>query len=99
MNRYVTVGLGVLAGAALFEAAPIPGIVIGGAAVLAPRYLPRLGRRLLPAADRLARPQRGLRAAPSPRHDNAPPIRFLRCGSNRRLPRRSLFASSSPGST
>ena len=34
MNRYVTVGLGVLAGAALFEAALIPGIVIGGAAVL-----------------------------------------------------------------
>jgi uncharacterized membrane protein len=39
MNPYLTVGLSVLAGAALIEAALIPGIVIGGAAVLAPRYL------------------------------------------------------------
>ena len=51
MDRYVTVGLGVLAGALLFEAALIPGIVIGGSAVLAARYLPRLSRRLLPDAD------------------------------------------------
>jgi len=46
MIRYVTVGLSVVAGAALFEAALIPGILIGGAAVLAPSYLPGLGRRL-----------------------------------------------------
>ena len=39
--RYVTVGLGVLAGAALLEAALIPGIVIGGAAVLAPPFVQR----------------------------------------------------------
>src|SRR5262245_22117092 len=39
--RYVTVGLGVLAGAALLEAALIPGIVIGGAAVLAPPLVRR----------------------------------------------------------
>ena len=48
MNRYVTVGLAVVAGAALFEAALIPGVVIGGAAVLMPKYLPGLRRRLWP---------------------------------------------------
>jgi uncharacterized membrane protein len=41
MKTYVTVGLTVLAGAALFETALIPGILIGGVAVLAPRYLPK----------------------------------------------------------
>ena len=45
----VTVGLGVIAGIAVLEAALIPGVVIGGAAVLAPKYLPRLRRRLQPA--------------------------------------------------
>src|SRR6202000_992464 len=40
MKSYVTVGLTVLAGAALLEAALVPGILIGGAAVLAPQYLP-----------------------------------------------------------
>jgi uncharacterized membrane protein len=45
MNRYVTVGLVVVAGAALFEAALIPGVVIGGAAVLAPKFLPKLRLR------------------------------------------------------
>jgi copper(I)-binding protein len=34
MKRYVTVGLTVLAGVALFEVALVPGVVIGGAAVL-----------------------------------------------------------------
>ena len=42
-----TVGV-VAAGLALFEAALIPGVVLGGAAVLAPKYLPRLGRQLRP---------------------------------------------------
>jgi uncharacterized membrane protein len=37
MKQYVAVGLTVLAGAALIETALIPGILIGGAAVLAPR--------------------------------------------------------------
>jgi uncharacterized membrane protein len=55
MNRYVTVGLAALAGAALFEAALIPGIVIGGAAMLAPKYLPRLRQRRSPAAGSSAR--------------------------------------------
>ena len=46
MKRYMAVGLSVLAGAALFETALIPGLVIGGAAVLAPNYLPKLRRSL-----------------------------------------------------
>jgi uncharacterized membrane protein len=48
MKTYVTVGLSLLAGAALFEAALIPGLVIGGAAVLAPRFLPNLRQRRRP---------------------------------------------------
>jgi uncharacterized membrane protein len=38
-----TVGL-VVAGVALLEVALIPGVLIGGTAVLAPQYLPKLGR-------------------------------------------------------
>src|SRR5215468_4292226 len=48
MKQYVTVGIAVLAGAALIETALIPGILIGGAAVLVPRYLPNLVRRRKP---------------------------------------------------
>jgi uncharacterized membrane protein len=48
MKQYLTVGLAVLAGAALVEAALIRGLVIGGAAVLAPRILPQLRRRVRP---------------------------------------------------
>jgi uncharacterized membrane protein len=69
MNRFVTVGLGVLAGAALLEAALIPGLVIGGAVLLAPRYLPRLSRRPLPDAEPVAGPRRGAGAA-SPQDDS-----------------------------
>jgi uncharacterized membrane protein len=48
MSRYVTLGLTVLAGAALFEAALVPGIALGCAAVLAPKLLPKLARRPRP---------------------------------------------------
>jgi uncharacterized membrane protein len=41
MKTYVTIGLAVVAGAALLETALIPGILIGGVVVLAPRYLPK----------------------------------------------------------
>ena len=50
-QRFVTTAatFGVIAaGAALFEVALVPGMVIGGAAVLAPKFLPGLGRRLQP---------------------------------------------------
>jgi uncharacterized membrane protein len=73
MNRYLTAGLGVLAGAALFEAALIPGILIGGAVLLAPRYLPRVSRRLSPDAERVAGPQCRPGAA-SPQQDEEPRI-------------------------
>jgi uncharacterized membrane protein len=48
MKNYVTVGLAVLAGAALVEATLIPGLVIGGAAILVPKVLPQLRRRVRP---------------------------------------------------
>jgi len=56
MKQVVTVGLAVVAGAALLEVALVPGILIGGAAVLAPRYLPKLiRRRRAPAAAKTRR--------------------------------------------
>ena len=48
-------GLSVLAGVALFEVALIPGTAIGGAGVLAPKYLPKLGRGLQPAFNSMIR--------------------------------------------
>jgi len=53
MNPYLTVGLSAVAAAALFEAALIPGIVIAGAALLAPKVLPRLR----PAVGSIASPR------------------------------------------
>ena len=58
-----TVGV-IAAGAALFEAALIPGMVIGGAAVLAPRVLSRLRRGLQPLLES-GRKQGGAAALPS----------------------------------
>lgn len=63
MKQYIAVGVAVVAGAALIEAALIPGLVIGGAAVLAPRLLPKA----LPALLR----RRKVGAA-SPRRSNTP---------------------------
>ena len=71
MKLYVTVGLSVLAGAALLEAALIPGIVIGGAAVLAPKYVQRRLRPLFgstvrrPRADRPRADRQDVAAPPS----------------------------------
>jgi uncharacterized membrane protein len=74
MKQVVTVGLAVVAGAALLEAALLPGILVGGAAVLAPRYLLKLMRRRRVAAGSRARkpsaaqqPQAGVSAAILPR--------------------------------
>ena len=49
MKREITIGLAVVAGAALLEVALVPGIILGGAAFLMPRYL---GRRRGGAARR-----------------------------------------------
>lgn len=68
MKAYLAAGLTVLAGAALLEAALIPGLVIGGAAVLAPKYLPSLRRRARPSPKanvrRAAKPADGARVQP-----------------------------------
>jgi uncharacterized membrane protein len=65
MKPTMTLGLTVLAGVALFEVALIPGIVIGGAAVLAPKYLPKLRRRLRPVINSAIN-RRSAPAAPKP---------------------------------
>jgi uncharacterized membrane protein len=56
MKREIGIGLAVVAGAALLEAALIPGILLGGAALLAPRFLTgrrsKAGRRTAPQIDR-----------------------------------------------
>src|SRR5271154_5374742 len=59
-----TIGV-VAAGVALFEVALIPGMVIGGAAVLAPKYLPKLRRRMQPLFNAAVR-RRIDPAAPPP---------------------------------
>jgi hypothetical protein len=48
MNATVATVVVVAAGAALFEAALLPGIAIGVAAVAAPKYLPKLAEALNP---------------------------------------------------
>jgi hypothetical protein len=46
-SKVATIGV-VVVGAALLETALIPGILIGAAAALAPRYLPKFGERIQP---------------------------------------------------
>lgn len=74
MNRYLMVGLAAVGGAAVIEAALVPGILIGGAALLAPRFLPALGRRLRPAIGALSG-QRSQTAVPAPREPGLPALR------------------------
>src|SRR5271166_4125939 len=71
MNRFLTVGLGVVAGAALFEVALLPAVAIGGAVLLAPKYLPRLRRQVEAASASVARPPIEAPAATSPREEHA----------------------------
>jgi uncharacterized membrane protein len=67
-------GLAVLGGAALFEAALIPGVLLGGAAVLAPQFLPNSPIRFPPLFGSGARRFKG-RA--SPRQGKADSARTL----------------------
>jgi hypothetical protein len=53
-SKLLTVGV-VVVGAALFEAAWIPGILLGAAAAIAPKYLPKLGERVQPLFDSTVR--------------------------------------------
>jgi uncharacterized membrane protein len=66
MIRYMTVGLSVLAGVALFEVALVPAIAIGGAALLAPKLVPGLRRRTAPATSGTAPPPVVAAAVPKP---------------------------------
>ena len=77
MKQVIVVGVTVLAGAALIEAALIPGLLIGGAAVLAPRFLPKLPslirRRKPQAARRRGRQFReAVPTLPSPKREAYP---------------------------
>ena len=69
----VTVGV-VAAGVALFEVALIPGLVLGGAAMLAPKYLPTLRRRLRPILNATISRRAGPAAARGDRTDIKPPF-------------------------
>jgi uncharacterized membrane protein len=62
MKQVVAIGVTVLAGAALIEAALIPGLLIGSAAVLAPRILPKA----LPSLLRQRKPRSGARRSGAP---------------------------------
>jgi uncharacterized membrane protein len=69
VKQSIALGLTVLAGAALLETALIPGLVIGGAAMLAPKVLPTLRRRMQPGSNGKAR--RPARATPPPNQADA----------------------------
>jgi uncharacterized membrane protein len=62
----------IAAGVALFEVALIPGMAIGAAAVLAPKYVPKLGRRLRPLLKSTVRIEPAL--APPDRPDVKVPL-------------------------
>jgi uncharacterized membrane protein len=86
MKGYAAAGLTVLAGVALFEVALIPAVAIGGAAVLAPKYLPRLRWRLQPKLNSpvTRRGESAVVALARP-DGNAPPTAFPRFGIKRAI--------------
>jgi uncharacterized membrane protein len=77
LNRYTTIGLTVLAGAAVLETALIPGVVIGAAAMLAPRYLRGLRRQLEPLLNStVLRPAEPMASRPDRQDVEPPPTTF-----------------------
>jgi uncharacterized membrane protein len=62
VNTAATIGV-IAAGVALLDLALIPGMVIGGVAVLAPNLLPKLGRRLRPMLRATLQPRTEPRVA------------------------------------
>jgi uncharacterized membrane protein len=62
VNTAATIGV-IAVGVALLDLALIPGMVIGGAAVLAPNLLPKLGRRLRPMLRSALQPRPEPKAA------------------------------------
>ena len=100
MKPTVTAGLAVLAGVALFEAALIPGVVIGGAAVLAPKFLPGLRRRLKPLfGSTIHRPPKPAAPSPGRRDVQVPAAALAGSRSSGQSPRPSPSGSSSRRST
>jgi uncharacterized membrane protein len=87
MDRSFTIGLSLLAGAALLEVALIPGLVIGGAAVLA---VPRLRRGLGPLFTSTAR-RPTEPAAPPPDRQDAPPAALPALGIKRAIAKTITF--------
>jgi uncharacterized membrane protein len=71
VTTVATVGV-IAAGVALLEVALIPGMVLGGAAVLAPSLFPKSS--LLPKSATKSLSLRGLRRRPKPLLDFSPPI-------------------------
>jgi uncharacterized membrane protein len=80
--RYVTVGLSVLAGAALLEVALVPAVAIGGAVMLAPGYLRRRRRRAEAIAAGGARPRAETLASRSRDQPRAPILQRLAVGTS-----------------
>ncbi len=75
MTRNMTLGLSVLAGVALLEAALVPAVVIGCAAVLGPKYLPKIRRGLRPLFKSPPKHQITPQATvPAPLADETPPV-------------------------
>ena len=77
MGDFVTVAatIGVIAaGVALFEVTLIPGMAIGAAAVLAPKYVPKLRRRLRPLLKSTVRRRIEPALAPPDRPDVKVPL-------------------------
>jgi uncharacterized membrane protein len=70
MNRTLTVGISVLAGAALVETALLPGLLIGGGAVLAAKYLPKV----LPEFPSKPRRRQAKPASKTPRRSGLPAL-------------------------
>jgi len=78
-GQIATIGA-IAAGAALLEAALLPGLALGGAAVLAPKVLPKLRRSLIPllkaAARRRIEPAVPLTERPEVKQPLAAPARW-----------------------
>jgi uncharacterized membrane protein len=95
MKQYVAVGLAVLAGAALLEAALVPGLVIGGAALLAPKALPALrnGLRngLRPPTGSAARRRAAPVASPMQGRRSDVPLALARFGIGRAVAKTVTF--------
>ena len=72
MVRYAVMGLSIVAGAALIEAALAPAVLLGGAVMLAPAVLPKVRRVMAAAVESLTSPAATPQSPPpqSPQHQS-----------------------------